>query len=388
VLEGRKTIVELGERVSIPPGATREVELRASSTCRLSGTVRDDAGNVVPELTLWLLRSEHGLRLYISPYVGDERVGTAKSDAQGRFAFEKLSPGSWRVTPEPKARVPGGDVATDGIAPVATLVEISAGEATHEVDLVVHRGLTIRGSVLDPDGQPVAGAGVEGHAANTYVGANTKEDGSFVLGPLPPGSFMLTGGSFGSGFASSERVRAEVGARDVVLRLRRGGKLAGRVVDAQSGAGVVAQISVSLPADPLSVIYMPTSKPDGSFELSGLLPGAYALCATATDGRVGSLRGVELAAGGDLHDLVIQLAPGARLRVRYDGALAFCSARVVLDGVVFATDGIEKGTSKTFSAPAGSVKVVCRLGGNGKELVRALTLVAGEEQELVFTDQD
>jgi hypothetical protein len=136
------------------------------------------------------------------------------------------------------------------------------------------------------------------------------------------------------------------------------------------------------------VTYVPTSKPDGSFELSGLLPGAYALCATATDGRIGSLRGVELAAGGDLRDLVIQLAPGARVRVRYAGAEDFCSARVVQDGVVCASDGIEKGTTKTFSAPAGSVKLVCRLHGNGKEIVRELTLEAGKEQELVITDQD
>ena len=328
------------------------------------------------------------MRLYISAYEGDQRVATANSDAQGRFAFEKLSPGSWRLAPAAKSRAPGADVAADEIAPVATLVEILAGEATHEVELVVHRGLTITGSVLDPDGTPVARAGVQGFAPQTYVGANSKEDGTFVLGPLPTGSFLLSAESYGSGFASSEHVRADVGASGVVLRLRRGGKLAGRVVDAKSGEGVVAQISVSIPADPMSMVYLPTSKPDGSFGLSGLLPGAYALCAAAADGRVGSLRGVELAAGGDLHDLVIQLQPGARLRVRYVGALDFCSARVVQDGVVFATDGVEKGTSKTFSAPVGSVTVVCRLGGNGKELVRELTLRAGEEQELVFKDED
>jgi hypothetical protein len=34
------------------------------------------------------------------------------------------------------------------------------------------------------------------------------------------------------------------------------------------------------------------------------------------------------------------------------------------------------------------VKLVCRLHGNGKEIVRELTLEAGKEQELVITDQD
>ena len=388
VFEGEKTVVELAERVTIPPGATREVELHAASTCRLTGIVRDDAGDVVPGLTLWLLRSEHGLRLYINAYEGDARVGTAKTDEQGRFAFEKLSPGSWRVTPEARARVRGADVAADEIAPVATLVEIATGEATHDVQLVVHRGLAIRGSVLDPEGKPVARSGVQGFAPGTYVGATSKEDGTFVLGPLPTGSFLLTGDSFGSGFAPSEHVRAEAGANGVVLKLRRGGKLAGRVIDAGSGDGTVAQVSISIPADPLSVIHMPTSKPDGSFEISGLLPGAYAICAAAADGRVGSLRGVELATGADLHDLVIQLAPGARVRVHYGGAEGFCSVRILQEGVVVATDGVEKGTSKTFSSPAGAVKVVCRLGGNGKEIVRELTLAVGAENEVVIDDKD
>jgi hypothetical protein len=388
VLDGRKTLVELAERVTILQGATREVELRASSTCRLSGVVRDDAGQPVADLTLWLLRAGHGAGLYLNSYEDAQRVGTAKTDASGRFAIEKVSLGQWRLGPEAKDREDGGAVPADAIAPVAQLVDVREGEAQHEVELVVHRGLTITGTVLDPDGKAVARVGVMGCAAQTYVNANSTDDGRFVLGPLQPGTFVLDAEPFGSGFARSAQVTVDAGARDVVLQLRRAGRLAGRVADSSSGEGVIAEIAVSIPADPQAGIHMPTSEPDGTFVLEGMLPGSYALAAATTDGRVGILRGVELAAGSDLHDLLISVQPGARVRVRYEGAQGYCSAQVVQDGVVVATDGVEKGTSKTFSGPAGSVKVVCRLGGNGKELVRELVLKAGEERELVFKDEN
>src|SRR5258707_10491214 len=104
LFDGLKPIVELPERVSVPPGATREVELRASSTCRLTGSVRDDDGKPVADLTLWLLRSERGVRLYVDSYEGDGRVGTAKTDAEGHFTIAKVGSGTWRLSPEAKYR--------------------------------------------------------------------------------------------------------------------------------------------------------------------------------------------------------------------------------------------------------------------------------------------
>jgi hypothetical protein len=387
LLDGRKSLVELPERVTIPPGTTREVELRPSSTCELKGVVRDDANMPVPGLTLWLLRSDGGAQLYVHPHEGQERVGTAKTDTEGRFTIAGVGVGTWRLSPEAQSLSDDAGGIANEIAPVAMLVEIPAGEAEHQVDLVVHRGLTITGRVLDPDGHPAAQTHVSGYASSIWVGANARTDGSFVLGPLPRGSFLLDASAYFSSFAPSEHLQVDAGARDVVLRLRRGGKLAGRVVDA-SGAGLVAQIAVAIPGDKMGGVHMPTSNPDGSFEVQGLLPGTYALAATLTDGRAGVLRGVELVGGGDLGDLVIQVRAGARVRVRYEGAQSHCSARVERDGVVVATDGVEKGTWKSFSTPPGNVKVVCRLAGNGKEIVRELTLEVGEDQDLVVEDQD
>ncbi|MBK7644816.1 MAG: hypothetical protein IPJ19_17540 [Planctomycetes bacterium] len=82
------------------------------------------------------------------------------------------------------------------------------------------------------------------------------------------------------------------------------------------------------------------------------------------------------------------MSAGAKLRVRYAGELPFASIRVEQDGVCFDTDGVEKGASKGFGAPAGAVRVICSLGGNGKKIVRELTLAAGAAQELVFHDED
>jgi hypothetical protein len=388
VIKERTELIELAEPVTLRPGETRELELSASSTCRLSGIVRDDTSAVVPGLTVWLLRADASRRLYLASHESDERVATAKTDAEGRFTIEKVNAGTWRLGPEAKFRSQDADVDANEIAPVAMLLEIPPGETTHSVELVVHRGLTIRGRVLDPDDKPVPHAVVFAFAASTYVISNAREDGSFVVGPLPPASFSLHAECHPSTFAHSEEARADAGARDVVLHVRRAGKLSGRVVDAITGEGVVAQIAVSIPGDSKGFIYMPTSKPDGKFELDGLLPGTYAFAATLTDGRAGVLRGIELTGGADLRDFVVSVRQGAQVRVKYDGSQGFCSAQLLQDGVVVATDGVEKGTAKTFAVPAGSTNIRCRLGGNGKEVARELTLDVGELRELVITDED
>jgi len=374
--------------VTLAPGETREVELRPSNICKLTGIVKDDKGLPVADLTLWLLRAGTSPHLYLSSWEDEDLVARAKTDAQGRFTIPKVSPGTWRLGPEAKMYRDGAPIPEDAVAPVAILVEIPTGEQEHEVELVVHRGITISGTVLDPDGNGVNNAGVSAFADGNWIGTSCNEDGVFVLGPLAPGNYKLDATpSFHKEFADSERVQVDAGAHDVVLHLRLAGQLAGRVVDAVSGEGLAAEIAVSQPGEKTN-IYMPRSKADGSFELGGLLPGSYALAATLADGRTGLLRGVELSAGANVRDLVIPVRPGARLRVRYAGEQAFAALSVEQDGVRFSGDGVEKGTSKVFTAPAGAVRVVCHVGGNGKQLVRELTLEAGEERELVFKDED
>ncbi len=388
VLGGAARLVELADPITIPPGATREIELKAAETCRLSGIVRDDSGAVAPGAKLWLLRAGGSPRLYLQSYEEGDRVGEAQTDAQGRFTIPKVSPGTWRLGPEARMYRDGAPLPADALAPVAILVEIPLGEQAHEVELVVHRGIAITGKVVDPDGQPVNNAGVGAYANGNWAGTSCGEDGVFVLGPLAPGSYRLDASpSYHHELADSEYLQVEAGAHDVVLHLRRGCQLAGRVVDALTGEGVAATVAVSQPGEKTSIC-MPRSKADGSFALDSLLPGTYALAATLADGRTGLLRGAVLTAGANVRDLVIAVRPGARLRVRYAGENGFAAVRVEQDGVVFATDGVEKGTTRTFSAPAGQVSVICSLGGNGKKLVRELTLKAGEEQELVFTDED
>jgi len=389
VLSGATHLLELTEPITIRPGATREIELKVADTCKLTGIVRDDAGAVVPGLTLWLLRTGTSPRLHLTSVDADDRVGDAKTDELGRFTIPKVTPGTWRLGPEAKMYPHGAPIPADATAPFAILLEIPAGEAKHQVELVVHRGLTITGKVLDPDDKPVNDAGIQARTGPTWLGTSCGADGTFVLGPLQPGTYTLEASpSFHKELARSETLQAEAGARDVVLRLRRGGGLSGRVVDAATGEGVASTVSVSQPGNKTEYIYSRRSNPDGTFEFGGLLPGTYALAATLPDGRAGVLRAVDLPAGTKASDLVISVSAGARLRVRYAGEQKFASVRFEQEGVRFSGDGIEKGTSKMFTAPAGSVKVVCRLGGSRKEIVRELTLKTGEEQELVINDED
>ncbi|MBK7644817.1 MAG: carboxypeptidase regulatory-like domain-containing protein [Planctomycetes bacterium] len=284
VTAGSKRLVELADPITIPPGATREVELKVADTCKLSGIVRDDTGATVPDLTLWLLRADRSRRLHVEFFEGDERVGEAKTDAQGRFTIPKVSPGTWRLCPEAKMYRDGAPIPADAAAPIATLVEIPTGEGEHQVELVVHRGLTITGTVLDPDGKPVNNAGVGGFSSGIWFGSSCSAEGSFVLGPLAPGEYRLDADpSYHKELTSSEPVQAEAGARDVVLHLRSGGGLAGRVVDAATGEGVAAKIAVSQPGEKHASIYCPSSKADGAFRARPAAVGN--LRARCSDGR-------------------------------------------------------------------------------------------------------
>ncbi len=388
VIAGKARLLELSAPVTLAPGETRELPIELAQTCVLSGRVHDAQGKASAGVVLWLLRAGTSPRLYLQPHERKAAVATATSDAEGRFSFPKVAPGAWRLGPEAKFLAHGQPIPADAVAPLAIAFEIQPGESTREVDLVVHRGLTIAGRVVDPAGQPARESSVNASGLGLWIFASCDEQGAFEIGPLAPGSYSVEADPFPGPLANSEPVAAEAGARGLVLRLRRGARLAGRVVDATSGKGVVAQVAVSVPGDKTAPIHMPTSKPDGSFELDGLLPATYALAAAVDDGRVGLLRGVALSAGADLKDLVIEVHAGGRVRVRYEGAQGFCSAQVEQDGIVLATDGVETGTARTFPAPAGASQLVCQIGGDGKRIVRELALQPGEERELVIRDED
>jgi hypothetical protein len=377
VSDGHTQLVELAEPVVLRAGETRELRVRLQDTCRLSGVALDERGAPVEGLALWLLPSITPPRLLVQPLERSQASGSASTDEHGRFVFEGVLPGSWRIAPALSSRSVDLFVSdrTD-IAPVAQPVEIQAGTREQTVEYHVRRGLTITGVVLDPDGRPARGMQVSAQTNPGVELTQTREDGRFELGPFPAGSYELVAGAF-TPMASSP-VQAEAGAHDLVLQLQRLGRLAGLVVDASTQRTVAAQVTLvalgrQRDSDPTLF-----SEPDGSFHFDGLAPGSYALCATAYDGRFAILRGIEIVTGSETSGLHLALVRGARLKVRGAGLL-----RIEQAGLRLGTYALQENAEEDISVPSGALHLVLRAPGGGEE-ARDLMLETGEERALDF----
>ena len=183
----------------------------------------------------------------------------ARSTAAGTFRVPGLnSGGSYDVL-----------ITYPGYAPVLTPVTVPKTGSPLGLDIVLSRGRTAYGAVLDGNGRPVEGARVElvrSRFGCTDVGtepplvedglyrSTTGQDGRFDLASLPPGWFDLR--IEGDGFAPLERTGVEIPAGAGLLDLgrlfvERGAVLAGRVVDpaGQPLAGAEVWIVPNAPRD-------------------------------------------------------------------------------------------------------------------------------------------
>jgi hypothetical protein len=186
--------------------------------------------------------------------------GYAMSGDDGRFRLGWLRPGTARLSFDVACRLPAS---RDGIV-------LAAGTVAELEDVVLERGPTIRGRVIDEDGHPFASAEVRisvhdfewddvehpihselqiarwgrlVHTA-TYIGeregrygvTRTGDDGTFVLGGLTGGEYGIY--ATGEGWEPACVLHVATGSDGVCLQLRRQGRLLLRLVDDVAGTPV------------------------------------------------------------------------------------------------------------------------------------------------------
>jgi protocatechuate 3,4-dioxygenase beta subunit len=389
VLRARRAVKKDLPSLSLHAGEVREVEWRLGSGCRLEGTVVDQAGEAVREQKLWLQRADRDAPKVFELFHSGEVVVETQTDSEGRFAFADVSPGSWWLGPAAE-RMDRDAPDPEAVAPMAEVVEIPEGLLRREILLRVHRGLYIRGQVLDPAGAPSPDTYVMGYteAGAWGLSARSGSDGEFAVGPLVPGRYWLN--ARGWTHANSEPIEANAGDDGVILRLRAGGGLSGTIRDGATGAGCAGQLTVAS-CDSPEGWQMREAEKDGAFRFDGLTPGTYCIAARASGRRVGLLRNVSVLAGGELGDLVVTLVPGAGVRIKYAGKDGYIHYRIISDGVTVAGDGVPAGGSSDTAAPAGRLVIECmRIGLDQETTVetKEIDLAVGEEKELVFGDAD
>jgi hypothetical protein len=196
-------------------------------------------------------------------------------------------------TPEERKRVPVADEDDGGrhftaaenalesldLLHAVKVIDLAEGSGPVTCDLTVERGRTLAVRVQDPDGKPVAGAGVAGLTdASWAIHTLPSADATiYALDAARPRRLVF--------LHSQRRLAGTVTVRGdehvpPVARLAPTGAVAGRVLDADGQPVAGAKVILSSPSGPAERLYRKLAEsrepvrtdPDGRFRLEGIVP--------------------------------------------------------------------------------------------------------------------
>jgi hypothetical protein len=311
---------------------------------------------------------------------GSEAAARTKTDAEGGFRFEDVASGHWWLGIAPSVETEDRS-AESGVAPMGFIMELPAGELDHLIDLKTVRGVSIRGKVERPDGSPAPSCYIIGALNDGMEVVQTQADkeGGFTLGPLMPGELTIYASSPFE-FVDSDTVAVHAGDEHVTLRLKAGGHLTGSIVDFTTGQRVQASLCYSNRDRETHRVSL--SGEVDSFNFKGMYPGVYDFAATTADGRIGVLRGVVVEPSMTAHNVIIQVAPGTQLKLKYEGSeegetITFYSEQAYLGWV-----GLRRGECITKTVPPGTIRILGIDPDHQGE--REIVAVVGQEQTVVL----
>ncbi|TAJ17487.1 MAG: hypothetical protein EPO68_09475 [Planctomycetota bacterium] len=290
---------------------------------------------------------------------------TARTDEHGVARFEHVPPGRWWIGLAP-TRAPWDPPDPEAAAPLAELVELGAAEERREHELVAPRGAYIRGRVEFEELDAHSGGAqrrrsvilvAQGIGIGGGVTGDLEPDGSFALGPLTSDAYRVE--TFAAGWAPIEPLTVRASDPPIVLRLRAGARVSGRVIDPATREGVRAETLLTM-VGAADGEQLGSSDGSGGFGYSGVPDGACVVSAFTADGRSGASRVVQVTNGVVVDGLEVELEPTARLaelRVTLEGAIDPGRVVVAADGVCRAYAFVDGPASQVFACPTGEVEV-------------------------------
>jgi len=160
----------------------------------IAGTVRDSAGNTIPEVEIKLKRYYE--------YSGSDSIRPAfvKTDVKGNYSIDKLNSGSYLVT----FSKPGY------ITETARLNQIRVGE-TFRLQMIMYRPASVSGSLnIRGLNSPAVNVNVSLVGRYTYTNV-TFRDGTFLIEDVKPGIYTIAFSHQGFHYFKSENVRVSEG---------------------------------------------------------------------------------------------------------------------------------------------------------------------------------
>jgi uncharacterized GH25 family protein len=201
-------------------------------------------------------------------FVRNDADHTAKTDAQGKATIEPVRPGWVSV----QAQAPGYGTG-DGFT------TIGSGGATGQITITLHAGFAVSGKVIDESGKPIARAKVDATGGLWDFGrgdtdaVTTDDKGQFTIAALAAGSHTISAVDNEHAPARSAPVTVKDRAvTGIVITMKAGGRLAGKVVDKDRKPVPFATVRVSGKDGNAWMVAarQATSDKDGAFELRGL----------------------------------------------------------------------------------------------------------------------
>jgi len=318
----------------------------ASPAPAIAGVVLAD-GKPLEEFRVVLLRE------VVLPSVAEPK-GHEFAGAAGRFQIDGVKPGSYAVF----VQAPGYALwRRDGVAVPARAGEAESGDGAGPLAIEAHLepGVTLRGSVVDAAGEPIAGALVisetdcpvallpisaellESELESLLVArAVTGPDGRFELEHLRDCDQVLRADAPGLAPQSVQVAAAPAGERaEARFTLEAGGRIEGKVETAggvaRQGHFIVASFAELRAGQAWMSFDVAESAADGSFAFDELPPGSWVVLDLGQEGKLagspqmraalvrrGETARVEFEAGGELAPLagVLLDASGAPLAHR------------------------------------------------------------------------
>lgn len=357
--------------------------------------------------------------------VDRRRLLTTITDADGRYLFEGVAAGEYRVAAALDGYVEQVFGTTNRGTPAGGVLHLTPKQVRQSVDFSLERGGTVTGRVLDALHQPMKGVSVNavsidsGRASNAF---RTNDAGEYVLVNLPAGHHRIAAMTFNPELAAAtgakmERafhpgthdpdealaVRVTAGETtrnvDIIVPATNLVTINGQVVRTQSSGRLEAYLF----SNGSSVRTIKIGE-DGAFELR-TRPGRYTLCARAeTDsGAKAALITVEISS--DTSGIVLALAPAAMINGRVitddgtptPGTALYVSAMLADNGVIIdplPRDRAEVTTEGVFQLRGLFGERVLQVSGldegwavdrimHGQTVIEALTLNPGERLDEV-----
>jgi len=279
----------------------RWLEVELPQGAFIAGTVRDDEGSPVPafvriESLEEVVHGWFGSFLFDGPIEVTHGSGDGTADDEGRYTTTPVRPGAYKITASDRGHCDAEP----------RVVKLAAGEKRLDVDLVLKkkRGF-ISGKIVDADGNPLADVCVTiqiGEPDYVCEHLQTDADGAFAFREIAAGRYRVTVRVEGY---LEEELKVTAPAGDVLITLRHGGSIKGRVVDKTTGE----------PIDDFVVEIEPHFAPfktlsaGGFFEYGGLRTGLYELQVGAPGYAKTTVRGIRVQEGAETGGVLIELQP-------------------------------------------------------------------------------